>query len=81
MADFNLCNTGIEHKQMKCIYKATELDVVKFYRSEGMSNPDDNTILYVIETTTGEKGHLVDAYGMYVGNVSRELIKKLNIIK
>ncbi|WP_339628033.1 phosphoribosylpyrophosphate synthetase [uncultured Maribacter sp.] len=80
-ADFNLCNTGIEHKHMKCIYSASELNVVKFYRFEGMSSPDDNTILYVIETTTGEKGLLVDAYGMYAGNVPRDLIEKLKIIK
>jgi hypothetical protein len=45
-----------------------------------MSNPGDNTILYVIETTSGEKGLLVDAYGMYSGNVSREMIEKLKIV-
>mgnify|MGYP003651233956 FL=1 len=57
------------------------LEVIKYYRFEGMSDPDDNTILYVIETTTGEKGLLVDAYGMYAGNVPRDLVKKLKIIK
>ena len=80
-ADFNLCNAGDEHKHKKSIHKATELDVIKFYRFEGMSDPDDNTILYVIETTTGEKGLLVDAYGMYAGNVPQDLIKKLKIIQ
>jgi hypothetical protein len=80
-ADFNLCNAGVEHKHKKRIHKATELDVIKFYRFEGMSNPEDNTILYVIETTAGEKGLLVDAYGMYAGNVPRDLIEKLNMIK
>jgi len=79
-ADFNLCNAGVEHKHKKRIHSATELDVVKFYRFEGDSNPDDNTILYVIETSSGEKGLLVDAYGMYAGNVPRDLIEKLKII-
>ena len=79
-ADFNMCDAGVEHKQKKCIYKATELDVIKFYRFEGMSNPADNTILYVIEATNGEKGLLVDAYGMYSGNIPKELIEKLRII-
>lgn len=77
--DFNLCDAGVENKNKKKIHSATELDVVKFYRFEGMSNPDDNTILYVIETNTGEKGLLVDAYGMYSGNVPKELIEKLRI--
>ncbi|WP_405381218.1 phosphoribosylpyrophosphate synthetase [Maribacter sp. LLG6340-A2] len=77
--DFNLCDAGIENKSKKQIHKATDLEVVKFYRFEGMTNPDDNTILYVIETSQGEKGLLVDAYGAYSGNVPKELIEKLRI--
>ena len=77
--DFNLCDAGVENKSKKNIHNATELNVVKFYRFEGMSNPDDNTILYVIETSTGEKGLLVDAYGMYAGNVPKDLIEKLKL--
>ncbi|MGO4920737.1 phosphoribosylpyrophosphate synthetase [Maribacter spongiicola] len=77
--DFNLCDAGVENKSKKNIHNAKELKVVKFYRFEGMSNPDDNTILYVIETSTGEKGLLVDAYGMYAGNVPKDLIEKLKL--
>lgn len=79
--DFNLCDAGVENKSKKLIHKAEELDVVKFYRFEGNSNPEDNTILYVIETNTGHKGLLVDAYGAYSGNVSREMIEKLKIVR
>ncbi|MDO6470511.1 phosphoribosylpyrophosphate synthetase [Maribacter sp. 1_MG-2023] len=75
--DFNLCDAGVENKSKKNTHNATQLEVVKFYRFEGMSNPDDNTILYVIETSTGEKGLLVDGYGMYAGNVPKDLIEKL----
>ena len=39
--------------------------MVNFFRFEGTSSPEDNAILYVIETSDGEKGTLVDAYGMY----------------
>jgi hypothetical protein len=53
--------------------------VVKYYRFEGDSNPDDNTVLYVIETSRGEKGLLLDAYGAYSGNVSNEMIHKLKM--
>ena len=77
--DFNLCNAGLEHKRKKSIHPAEELDVIKFYRFEGDSNPEDNVILYVIETSSGDKGLLVDAYGMYSGNVPKELIEKLRI--
>lgn len=77
--DFNLCDAGIENKAKKKIHKAVDLNVVKYYRFEGQTNPDDSTILYAIETSEGEKGLLVDAYGVYAGNVSREMIEKLRI--
>ncbi|MGC1515477.1 MAG: phosphoribosylpyrophosphate synthetase [Maribacter sp.] len=79
--DFNLCDAGVENKSRKSVHSATELEVVKHYRFEGISDPADNTILYVIETSNGEKGLLVDGYGMYSGNVSKALIEKLKIVR
>lgn len=77
--DFNLVAEGIESRSLKKKWKANELEVVKFYRFEGMTDPGDNTILFLIETTDGRKGLLVDAYGAYEGEVSPEMIKKLSI--
>ena len=77
--DFNLVGEGIESKNLKKKWKAGELDVVKFYRFEGMTNPGDNTILYLIETNDGRKGLLVDVYGADQGEISPEMIKKLSI--
>lgn len=77
--DFNLVAEGIESKSLKKKWKAGELDVVKFYRFEGMTDPGDNTILYLIETTDGRKGLLVDVYGADQGEISPEMIKKLTI--
>lgn len=77
--DFNLCAVGVENKARKKTHRASDLNVVKYYRFEGETNPGDNSILYVIETSTGEKGLLVDAYGTYSGNVSREMLDKLKI--
>lgn len=46
-------------------FKPHEVRIVSFYRFEGVSDPGDNTILYVIETSDGTKGTLVDGYGAY----------------
>ena len=46
-------------------YTPTDVHVINFYRFEGASNPDDMSILYIIETTDGIKGTLIDAYGTY----------------
>ncbi len=77
--DLNLCYEGLENKNKKCVHKAEEFNVVAFYRFEGATNPSDNVILYAIETSNGDKGLLVDAYGVYSGNISPEVIKKLTI--
>jgi hypothetical protein len=77
--DFNLCDAGVENKSKKCIHPANQLNVIKYYRFEGFSNPDDNMVLYVIESTSGEKGVLLDAYGAYSGNISKEMINKLKM--
>lgn len=79
--DLNLCETGIQDKKLKRMHKGKDFNVVKYYRFEGMSDPDDNVVLYVIETKAGDKGLLVDAYGAYSGNVSKDIIDKLRIIR
>ena len=77
---FTLIETGVECKAVKKSWKTAECNVVRYYRFEGMSDPDDNTILYVIETQEGEKGLLMDAYGVDSGAISPEMLKKLHIL-
>ncbi|RMA58007.1 phosphoribosylpyrophosphate synthetase [Ulvibacter antarcticus] len=77
--DFNLAKNGLHSKSLKTEWKSCELDVIKYYRFEGMTDPGDNTILFVIETNDGKKGLLVDTYGADSGPVSREMIEKLRM--
>ncbi|MBE16769.1 MAG: phosphoribosylpyrophosphate synthetase [Dokdonia sp.] len=79
--DFNLVSDGVASKQLKKEWKAGECEVVSFFRFEGMSSTDDNSILYAIKTSDGEKGLLVDAYGVYDGQISPEMIDLLNVNK
>ena len=76
--DYDLVEDGLKSKGLKKKWKAEELEVVKFYRFEGVSNPADNTILYVIECNDGNKGTLVDSYGADV-YISPEMIEKLRM--
>lgn len=77
--DYNLHDDGLESKHHGKIYSADEMDVVKYYRFEGMSNPSDNSILYVIETTDGKKGLLVDSYGASSSSIPADLLEKLKV--
>lgn len=44
---------------------ADQLTIVDHRRFEGMSDPDDMSVLYAIESKDGTKGIVVDAFGTY----------------
>ena len=46
-------------------YSPEELSIIKTYRFEGDSSPDDSSILYLIEANDGLYGYSLDAYGVY----------------
>ena len=63
--DFKIMDMGLKSLKTERIYNPEEVHVKNFFRFEGQSDPNDNTIMYVIETNDGLKGTLVDAYGPY----------------
>src|SRR5262245_7945049 len=46
------------------------------YRFEKEPNPDNNSVVYAISSSTGVKGTLVDSYGAYA-DLSPDMAKKL----
>ncbi len=77
--DFNLNEENIECRKTNIQFHPEDFEVDFYFRFEGMSNTDDNSILYAISSKTGHKGLLVDAYGMYSAALSEAMIKKLTI--
>lgn len=65
----------------KKTYKAKDVKAANFYRFEGITNPDDMSILYAIETSDGRKGTLVDAYGVYSDDETGEFMNQVEINK
>ena len=76
--DFNLKEDRLECKKLGKDYQAKDFNIVKVARFEGMSNPDDNSVLYAIEADDGTKGTLTDAYSTYSQAISPEMAKKLS---
>jgi hypothetical protein len=62
-------------------YKPKDVKAVNFYRFEGVSDPDDMSILYAIETSDGRKGTLVDAYGLYSDDDTAEFLNQVETNK
>ncbi|PQV47418.1 hypothetical protein CLV33_107206 [Jejuia pallidilutea] len=60
-------------------YKPMDVHVVAEHRYEGMSNPSDMSILYVLETNKGEKGTFLLAYGPNADADAAEFFKNIPI--
>ena len=65
----------------KMKYKAKDVVAANFFRFEGITDPEDMSILYAIETSDGRKGTLVDAYGMYSDAETGDFMKEVEIHK
>lgn len=62
-------------------YNPKDVKAVNFYRFEGITDPDDMSILYAIETSDGSKGTLTDAYGHYSDDDTGAFMKQVEIHK
>src|SRR5947209_9291313 len=63
--NFSVTRQGLYSAANEKTYTPAEVCIRNFYRFEGESDPADNSIMYVIETSDGLKGTLIDAYGAY----------------
>lgn len=46
-------------------YSPQDLLIIKVFRFEGMTDPSDMSVVYVVEANDGTKGFIVDSYGVY----------------
>ena len=60
---FHFKNGALVGNESDQSYLPENLNIVAEHRYEGMSNPSDMSILYVIETHTGEKGTMLVGFG------------------
>jgi hypothetical protein len=78
--NFKITEQGLKSLETEKVYTPEEIHIINFYRFEGLSDPSDNAILYVIEANDGAKGSLTDAYGMYADPDLDKFIKAVEDI-
>jgi hypothetical protein len=61
------------------MFDPEDLTIREYHRFEGMSDPDDASIIYAIETRSGTKGVLVDAFGLYANPEVGRLLESVEI--
>lgn len=64
-----------EHKGK--YYSSSEVELIEFHRFDGMTNPEDDSILYVVKTSSGLKGMVVDSYGSDGSEITSKFMNKV----
>ena len=64
-ANFEFLNNGFRIVDGGKTFSPDQLTIVEHHRFEGVSDPDDLSILYSIEATDGTRGTVADAFGPY----------------
>jgi len=80
--NFNIAFDKLMCADNKICLNPDEFDIVEVHRFEGDSNPDDEDVVYAVESKDGLiKGIITSAFGMYADSTSTEMLKKLSIHK
>ncbi|MES2140721.1 MAG: phosphoribosylpyrophosphate synthetase [Bacteroidota bacterium] len=78
--DFTEQKDKLYCSEKQCDFNPNEFKIVEFYRFEGISDPEDNSIVYAISSDKNKiKGVLINAYGVYSDTKVSELISKMEI--
>ena len=77
--DFNLKENCIICEDEE--FHPEDFEISEVYRFEGDTDPADEAVVYAIESKKGQKGILVNAFGIYADPMSDSLIKKLSFHK
>ena len=78
-ANFEFLNKAFRAVDSGKSFQADELTIVEHHRFEGVSDPDDLSILYAIEAKDGTRGTVADAYGAYANPELGAFLKNVNM--
>lgn len=76
---FRIVSGGLVVLTTGKMLRPEEVVIREFYRFEGISDPDDMAIVYALESTTGVRGTLVDAFGVYADPVKTAVLADVPI--
>lgn len=75
--NFRIEGNRLISNETRKTYASDEVQLVDFYRFEGDSNPGDSSILYALETASGEKGTLINNYGAGANLETDEFLQRI----
>ena len=78
-AAFVVAGDGLRAAGTVRTFRAEDLTIREFHRFEGISDPDDMSIVYAIESRDGMRGTLVDAFGVYSNPAVTRVLERVPI--
>jgi len=63
--EFIFINNELKGRNNNITYSKAECELIEYCIHEGMSDPSDQSILFLIQCTDGTKGCISGAYGTY----------------
>ncbi|MFN6944343.1 MAG: hypothetical protein ACK4ND_05310 [Cytophagaceae bacterium] len=63
--EFHITEKGLFCYDTEEVFKPKDVQIIERLRFEGISDPDDMAIVYIIETNNGLKGTVVNGFGLY----------------
>lgn len=79
--NFKIQSGRLTTEDGKSFFTPNDVAIPNFYRFEGYSDPEDNSILYLIETIKGIKGTLIDSYGVNADAAMANFIREVQDIQ
>lgn len=77
---FKASDGGLQALESGERFEPKDLVIRGYYRFEGTSDPDDMAIAYAIETRSGVRGILVDAFGVYADPTTSAVLRGVPIL-
>ena len=78
--DFNIEKDCITCHASQTSLKPDEFEITEVHRFEGNSDPADEAVVYAIESKHGERGVLVNGFGVSADGISDEMVEKLKVV-
>jgi len=69
-----------EHPETAESFAANKVLLIEFHRFEGASDPADQAVIYALETPTGVRGTLIDAFGPESDPNVDAFLRQLNVV-
>jgi len=78
--NFNIAFDKLMCADNKTCLNPDEFEIVEVHRFEGNSNPEDEDVVYAVESLNGAiKGVLTSAFGLYADSASADMVRKLSM--